>query len=491
MAEDKKPMVLVVDDTETNIDILVDTLDEDYDVSVAMDGESALEIAESEPPDLILLDIMMPGMDGYEVCKKLKENEETRSIPVIFCTAMSEIENETKGFELGAVDYITKPISPPTVKARVASHLKLKQKTAQLADLSQKLSKYLSPQVYVSIFRGEQDATIESKRKKLTVYFSDIVGFTSTTEGMETEDLTALLNNYLDEMSQIAIKHGGTIDKFIGDAILIFFGDPLSRGNEEDAQACVSMAIEMREKMKELQSKWYDMGIQKPFQIRAGINTGYCTVGNFGSKSRMDYTIIGSNVNIASRLESSAEPGQINISHETWSLVKDLTFCIKSKPIMVKGISHPVQSYQVVDFIENMDKEDKAEFVGYLSESTIEVAPDTKVSELLVTFDKSDPTANSVVVRDGEFHGLITSRSFLKGGATETDPKALLDQPVSLIMDGGPVVVESKTPFEQVVKRVLGREKNKIYDPIVVLENGKYQGIVTVQSLLEKTTGNF
>lgn len=153
----------------------------------------------------------------------------------------------------------------------------------------------------------------------MTIFFSDIVNFTSTTEGMETEDLTDLLNSYLEEMSRIAIKYGGTIDKFIGDAILIFFGDPLSQGVKEDAKACASMAIEMRDRLKELQEKWYSFGIQNPFQVRAGITTGYCTVGNFGSKSRMDYTIIGNQVNIASRLESNAKPDQILISHETFS----------------------------------------------------------------------------------------------------------------------------------------------------------------------------
>lgn len=491
MDDNYKPTILVVDDTETNIDILVDTLGEDYNISVAMDGKTALEIAESEPPDLILLDIMMPGMDGYEVCEKLKADERTRGIPVIFVTAMSEIQDETKGFNLGAVDYITKPISPPTVLSRVASHIKLKQKTEQLADLSQKLSKYLAPQVYVSIFRGEQSAKIGSTRKKLTIYFSDIVGFTSTTEGMETEDLTTLLNDYLDEMSRIAIKHGGTIDKFIGDAILIFFGDPLSRGLQEDAKACVAMALEMRERMKTLHTKWYNMGIQNPFRIRAGINTGYCTVGNFGSKSRMDYTIIGTHVNVASRLESSAEPNQINISHETWSLVKDEVFCIKSKPIMVKGISHSIQAYQVVDTIENMNEGDDADFIGYLSEPTIELTPETTIKMLLGVIDEKDPTASAVVIRDGDFLGLITGNTLTGSFSTAADLESAYNQPVSLIMDSSPIVVEKFTPLPQVIKRVIGNDKKKMYDPVVVIEDGKYQGIVTIQTILKKSTGNF
>ena len=293
MNEAHKETILIVDDTETNIDILSNVLEDSYDVSVAMDGESALEIVRTDPPDLILLDIMMPGMDGYEVCRQLKADEKTKDIPVIFVTAMGEIEDETKGFELGALDYITKPIRPPVVRSRVRSILSLKEKTEQLEDLSGKLSRYLSPVVYESIFSGKSDAMIESQRKKITVFFSDIVGFTEITERMEPEDMSSLLNAYLDEMTNIAIKYGGTIDKFVGDAVMVFFGDPVSRGIKEDAMACVSMAIEMIEVLKGLQKDWHLKGVIRPFRIRVGINTGFCTVGNFGSRSKMDYTIIG------------------------------------------------------------------------------------------------------------------------------------------------------------------------------------------------------
>src|SRR5262249_42326257 len=151
-----------------------------------------------------------------------------------------------------------------------------------------KLSKYLSPQVYSSIFSGSQDVRIASSRKKLTIFFSDIADFTETTDALESEELTALLNHYLTEMSKIALAHGATIDKYIGDAILAFFGDPETRGVQEDAMACVDMAIAMQRRMRELQAEWSDAGLQKPFELRIGINTGYCTVGNFGSEDRMD-----------------------------------------------------------------------------------------------------------------------------------------------------------------------------------------------------------
>ena len=170
--------VLVVDDTEANIDILVDALDSEYEVSVAMDGESALETVNADPPDLILLDIMMPGIDGYEVCRRIKGEPRTSGIPIIFITAMSEIENKTRGLELGAVDYITKPFESMEVKARVKTHLSLTLANKKLQQLSSHLSKYVSSEVIQSIMDGKTDAIINSNRKMLSVFFSDIVGFT-------------------------------------------------------------------------------------------------------------------------------------------------------------------------------------------------------------------------------------------------------------------------------------------------------------------------
>ena len=218
----------------------------------------------------------------------------------------------------------------------------------KIEELTNKLSKYLSPQVYQSIFSGKQNVKIEAYRKKLTVFFSDIKGFTEITDRLEPEVLSSLLNSYLNEMSKIALKYGGTIDKFIGDAILIFFGDPESKGDKEDAKACVLMALEMRERMKYLRKLWEDQGISNPLDIRIGINTGYCNVGNFGSEDRLDYTIIGGEVNLASRLESSAEIGQILISDETYALIKKDIICEKKDEINVKGIAHKIQTYQVI-----------------------------------------------------------------------------------------------------------------------------------------------
>jgi len=226
----------------------------------------------------------------------------------------------------------------------------IKREQEKAARLARNLAKYLSPQVWEMIFSGKKHVRLETQRKKLTVFFSDIKGFTELSEELEAEALTDMLNNYLNEMSKIALKHGGTIDKFIGDAVMVFFGDPTTQGAKKDAVAAVSMAIAMRKHMKVLRQQWRAQGITKPLEIRMGLNTGYCTVGNFGADTRMDYTIIGREVNLASRLESSSEAGEILISHETYSLIKDVIMCRDKGQLTVKGMSRPVQVYQVVDF---------------------------------------------------------------------------------------------------------------------------------------------
>lgn len=228
-----------------------------------------------------------------------------------------------------------------------------------LESLSNQLSKYLSPQVYSSIFSGEQQVGIASKRKKLTVFFSDIAGFTETTDTLESEELTSLLNSYLTEMSKIALEYGATIDKYIGDAILIFFGDPETRGVKEDAAACVKMAIAMQRRMRDLQRVWGDLGLEKPFQLRMGINTGYCTVGNFGSEDRMDYTIIGNEVNLAERLQGQATPGGILLAHETYSLTRHIVTCEEQEPLMVKGFSKPIRNYSVLSIYDELTPQNR------------------------------------------------------------------------------------------------------------------------------------
>ena len=229
------------------------------------------------------------------------------------------------------------------------ARLEIKREQEKSVRLARNLAKYLSPQVWESIFTGKKTVRLETQRKKLSVFFSDIKGFTELAEELEAEQLTDLLNTYLNDMSKIALKHGGTIDKFVGDCVMVFFGDPNTKGAKQDAVAAVSMAVAMRKHMKVLRQQWRAQGITKPLEIRMGINTGYCTVGNFGADTRMDYTIIGREVNLASRLESAADSGEILLSHETYSLVKDVIMCRDKGQITVKGFSRPVQIYQVVD----------------------------------------------------------------------------------------------------------------------------------------------
>lgn len=342
-------VILIVDDTPENVDVLAGVLREHYQIKVALNGPKALKIAQSDPaPALILLDVMMPEMDGYQVCLQLQADERTRRIPVIFVTAKSEVEDEAQGFGLGAVDYITKPVNPAIVLARVRTHLALRHSLRKLEDLSLKLARYLPRQVYQSIFEGRQDARIGCSRKKLTVFFSDIVGFVSETEGIEPEDFTFILNGYLNRMAQVVSKHGGTLDKFIGDAVLVFFGDPESNGVAEDAAACVWMALEMKEAIVELNREWLAKGIRQGFEVRMGISTGFATVGNFGSDERMDYTIIGKQVNLANRLQAAAQAGEILIGQETWLLVRDLFRCVAKKPVQAKGFERPIQTYAVM-----------------------------------------------------------------------------------------------------------------------------------------------
>jgi len=345
-----KRSILVVDDTPENLSLMAGLLRTDYVVKAAPSGARALQIAMSDtPPDLILLDIMMPEMDGYEMLRRLRADPRTSKIPVIFLTAMSSAEDEEKGLQLGAVDYITKPISPPTVLARVRNHIALSEHTKTMERVAGTLSRYLAPQVCRSIFDGTQDGSLTTRRKKLTIFFSDIKDFTATTADLQPEDLTYLLNKYFTEMSKIAVEYGGTIDKFIGDAMVIFFGDPESRGVQQDAVQCVRMAMAMQRRLADLVQIWREKGYERPFHQRIGINTGYCNVGNFGSDFRMNYTIIGPEVNLAARLEQTSDVGGIMMSYETYALVKDVVSAEERPAIRAKGIAGDIKVYAVKD----------------------------------------------------------------------------------------------------------------------------------------------
>ena len=212
-----------------------------------------------------------------------------------------------------------------------------------------KLSKYFSPQVYSSIFSGALDVTINTSRKNLTVFFSDIKGFTTITEKLEPEILTQLITSYLTKMTDIAIEYGGTVDKYIGDAIMIFFGDPESKGVKEDATSCVLMAMEMKKALVELRKSWELAGVSESLDVRMGVHSDMCTVGNFGSLDRLDYTVLGNGVNLASRLESLADSNQILISENTYNLIKKEINCNYFDSLTVKGKAHSIKTFQVID----------------------------------------------------------------------------------------------------------------------------------------------
>lgn len=222
-------------------------------------------------------------------------------------------------------------------------------KTERLEKISNQLAKYLSPQIYKNIFETDTDKVETYTRKKLTVFFSDIKEFTSLSDTLDPDLLAEIINEYLSEMTEIALHFGGTIDKFIGDAILIFFGDPETEGTALDAEKCVNMAIAMRKRVGELDEVWKkEKGITQGLQVRTGISTGYCTVGNFGSVQRVDYTVLGSPVNLAARLEAACGPQEILVSPETKSLVAKVFKFEEKKSIKLKGFSETVKPYQLI-----------------------------------------------------------------------------------------------------------------------------------------------
>ncbi len=223
----------------------------------------------------------------------------------------------------------------------------IEAKTRELERIANRLAKYLSPQIYNSIFTGANDSAESLARKNLTIFFSDIEHFTDISDGMEPERLSFFINTYLSEMAEIALEYGGTIDKFIGDAVLIFFGDPETDGDRADALKCARMAVRMRERVRELEKVWQAKGIAKPLRMRMGISTGYCTVGNFGSEHRMEYTVLGSPVNLAARLQGSAAPDTILLSGETYMLLQDEISCTQLPDLALKGFARPVANYRL------------------------------------------------------------------------------------------------------------------------------------------------
>ena len=235
-------------------------------------------------------------------------------------------------------------------------------KSNKLENIANRLAKYLSPQVYKSIFDSEDNIDTTHKRKNLTIFFSDIERFTDLSDTLEPEKLARIINNYLSEMTTIAIDCGGTIDKFIGDAVMVFFGDPDSFGEEQDALNCLEMSLRMKKRIEELREYWIKMGVPKGLNIRMGIATGFCTVGNFGSDQRLDYTVLGSPVNLSARLQGLAPTNEILIDEATNNLVNKKVKTKYFDEITPKGFSRPVNIYKVKDFTSKTHKSKRKSF---------------------------------------------------------------------------------------------------------------------------------
>ena len=285
---------------------------------------------------------------------KVKLNDENRYFSLLSTMTKSSITDSLNGVQGQLIDRtaetILKEENEKLMSLNKEAYDSLKEKNTKLEKISNRLAKYLSPQIYKNIFEAETEQTNDYKRKKLTVFFSDIKGFTDLSDSLDPDLLAELINDYLSAMTEIALKYGGTIDKFIGDAVLIFFGDPESDGLKKDASKCLSMAIAMQNKVAELDRNWReDRGITEGLKVRMGISTGYCTVGNFGSVQRVDYTVLGSTVNLASRLESICQPNKILVAPETKTLLEKEFKFEAQEAVELKGLNTPVTPYQYLD----------------------------------------------------------------------------------------------------------------------------------------------
>jgi adenylate cyclase len=361
--------LLVVDDNEDNRYALTRRLArEGYpNVATAVDGHQALELLSSKPVDLVLLDIMMPNMNGYEVLEKMKADEKLRHIPVIMISAVDEIESVVRCVELGAEDYLPKPFNPTLLRARVGASLDRKrlhdQVAAQAADLAawnrtlearvqeqlaelervSRLKRFLSPQVAELILSSGDDRVLESHRRPITVLFCDLRGFTAFAETTEPEEVMAVLRDYHAALGELIHKHEGTVERFAGDGIMVLFNDPLPCPDPN--LRAVQMAIEMREAIGGLAAKWRKQGYELGFGI--GIAHGYATLGRIGFEGRFDYGAIGTVVNLSARLCADAKDGQILVDPKVHAAIEETASTEPAGELTLKGFRRPVRAFNV------------------------------------------------------------------------------------------------------------------------------------------------
>ena len=375
-----KPTILIVDDTPANLALLSDVLKADHRVKVAVDGEKALRIAQSDPPpDLILLDIMMPGMDGYEVCRRLKAAAATRDIPVIFVTAMGEEEDETRGLEIGGVDYVTKPISPAIVRARIKTHLAVSRHAhdmqrlidtletqagaleelnrtlaarvaAEVAEVERltRLKRFFSPSVVNLMLSGATEDPLKSHRREIAAVFVDLRGFTAFTETSDPEDVMRVIGEFHEAMGGLVMAHEGTLEHFAGDGMMIFFNDPVEIDNP--AAVAVRMAVAMQARFAGLARTWQRRGYELAMGI--GIAQGFATIGAIGFEGRRDYGVIGNVTNLAARLCAQALGGQILVSQRVHGFVAEFAHAQAIGEIALKGFHRPLAVYAVTGLID-------------------------------------------------------------------------------------------------------------------------------------------
>jgi adenylate cyclase len=362
------PRILIVDDNEMNRDILVTRLaTQGYELFQAADGEEALAAAAQHLPDLILLDVMMPKLDGMEVCRRLKADPNMPFMPIILVTAKAASTDVVAGLEAGADEYLTKPIDQMALVARVKSVLRIKelhdQVSAQAADLAtwnrtleqrveqqlseleraSRLQRFLSPQIANLILSGGDDRVLESHRRAITVVFCDLRGFTAFSELTEPEEVMSVLQQYHATLGGLIHKYEGTVERFSGDGIMIFFNDPLPC--PDPSLRAVQMAVEMRNQVGELLVKWRKLGHELGFGV--GIAHGYATLGRIGFEGRFDYGAVGTVVNLAARLCSDAKDGQILIEGKVHSAIEASTSTEPTGELTLKGLHRPVRVFNV------------------------------------------------------------------------------------------------------------------------------------------------
>ena len=354
--------ILIVDDEPFNLDLLEQELtDQGYVIERANDGAEALEKVPSFLPDLILLDYMMPKMNGIEVVKQLKQDERYKGIPVILLTAKASQEDKVKGLDAGADDYVVKPFDSFELLARVRSMMRIKQMqdsleewnrgltdkvTQQVGQIERmgRLKRYLSPQIAETILQSEDENLFKSHRREITVVFLDLRGFTAFSDSAEPEEIMELLRIYHAEMGKLIFEFQGTLERFAGDGIMVFFNDPIPCENHTEKAA--RMALEMRARAKGLRTGWLKKGYDLDLGI--GIAAGYATLGNIGFEGRMDYGAVGNVTNLASRLCDEAKGGQILTNQKTFSKIEELFEAEPLEKLQLKGFTRPVAAFNII-----------------------------------------------------------------------------------------------------------------------------------------------